>query len=105
MLAILKANGEEVRLDRNDEVTLEEAQQLVGGYVEVVPHFNKYLGQECVVLCDEEGKLKHYPENEQATKAWYKCFGVTVGTEGMTGGDVLVGDIVVLTGSAMEGWK
>lgn len=80
------------------KMKLETAQELVGGYVEVVPLFNKYLGQPCIVLCDEEGKLKGKPVNNRASLEWYKCLGHSVD-------DMLVGDILVLQGDAMRGWQ
>ncbi len=79
-----------------DKVSLEKAQDLVGGYVEVVPMFNRYLGASCVVLCDEEGKLKGKDRNNRATLEWYKCTGPI--------DDLLVGNVLVLMGSTMKDW-
>lgn len=89
MIRLIKSDGttEEV----SGKATLEKIQGLVGGYIESVPWFTKFNDEPCQVWCDEEGKLKHYPMNETATKLWYNQ--ARVG-----GGDHLVGDIVILTG-------
>lgn len=44
------------------KITLEEAQALVDGYVELV-----HLDNDNILLCDEEGLLKHKPINTLAT--------------------------------------
>lgn len=93
---VIAPDGEKEPVNTN-KVSLEQAQALVGGYVEVVPGFNKYLGNPCVVLCDEEGKLKGKPYNNRATGEWHKCTGAH--------DVVLVGNILVLQGSAMNGWR
>ena len=43
--------------------SLEELHALVGGWIEVV-----YLPDGRLMVIDEEGKLKGYPRNEQATR-------------------------------------
>ena len=44
-----------------EKISLEEAQTLVGGYVELV-----HLDDNNILLCDEEGLLKHKPINTLA---------------------------------------
>ena len=39
--------------------TLEEMQKIVGGYIEIVALFD----DPCVLVCDEEGKIKGYEAN------------------------------------------
>lgn len=78
------------------DASLENMQELVGGYVEVVPLFNKFLGMSCKVLVDEEGKLKNKPVNNRATLEWVKCVACYP--------DYLVGDVVILTKEAMRKW-
>lgn len=97
MITILHTNGEIEQRD-DDDVSLPLLQKWVGGWIECVPHFTKYNGDECVAVCDEEGKLKHYPVNQLASQEWYKQIGVS-------GGDFLVGPIVVLTGKHLEEWR
>ena len=52
----------EVQPKNGVKITLEEAQALVGGYVELV-----HLDDNNILLCDEEGLLKHKPINTLAT--------------------------------------
>jgi hypothetical protein len=92
-MILLKANGTVERTEP-ETVTLEDVQKGVGGYIEGVPYFDVYEGEQCQAWCDEEGKIKSYPMNEDATKLWYQLLGVG-------GGDYLVGDIVILTGQHM----
>jgi len=57
------------------EPTLEQAQKVVGGYVELVD-----LEKYGCLLVDEEGLLKRKPINHLATKLYNKLFdGVIVG--------------------------
>jgi hypothetical protein len=82
-----------------EKTTLEKAQELVGGYVEKVPHFTTYKGERCIVLADEDGKVKGLPVNGHATKAWMESIGVVNGA-----GLLLVSNVLVLTGKAAQGW-
>lgn len=52
----------EVHPKNGEKISLEEAQALVGGYVELV-----HLDDDNILLCDEEGLLKHKPINTLAT--------------------------------------
>ena len=52
----------EVQPKNGVKITLEEAQALVGGYVELVR-----LDDNNILLCDEEGLLKHKHINTLAT--------------------------------------
>jgi hypothetical protein len=87
-----------------DKLSLERAQEIVGGYVQVVPMFDKFSvdGEmkpvPCAVLCDEEGKMKGKPINNRATLEWQKC------TKGWRDDD-LVGTVVVITGPAYRAWR
>lgn len=47
--------------------TLEEAQAMVGGYVEVV-----HLNEGKILVCDEDGRIKQKRVNKNATEAAYK---------------------------------
>lgn len=46
---------------RECQPTLEEAQKLVGGYIEVV------MGEGFQLLCDEDGRSKRLPINHNAS--------------------------------------
>lgn len=71
---------------------LESLQRYVGGWIEKVPAFDNYEGKMCIVLCNEEGKLKQLPINVKATELWSKANG------GVRLGDVLVGTVLIITG-------
>lgn len=64
-----------------------------GGYIEIVPGFNRFHGRKCVAFCDEDGKRKELSSNPRATELWYAQ---------MQGpflyNDILVGPIVIITG-------
>lgn len=67
---IIKADGTEVPIN-SDEMSLEEMQKAVGGYIEIVGSYhNKYI------IADEEGLLKNKPVN---FKASYLCYRPIVG--------------------------
>jgi hypothetical protein len=72
--------------------TLEELQELVGGYIEVA-----YAPNGDQIIMDEEGKLKNKPINWEATEHWlgkkenYAIYP-----------DVIVGDVIILSGNAKQ---
>ena len=77
---VLRVDGKEELLDHRP--TLKEAQQIVGGYIELLP----VHGSRITLVLDEEGKLKGKLLNGKASlyfRPW-----------------LLVGDVIVL-----EGWK
>ena len=74
--------------------TLKEMQEFVGGYIEVVQSADTKYD----IILDEEGKLKDKPINREATELY-------VGEEqdDTSAGwdfDVIVGDVMVLSGNA-----
>lgn len=81
---------------------LDFLQAAVGGYIEVVPHFDNIrhgeVVERCVAFCNEHGKLNRLPVNRAATEAWERA--VPTGLRGPLGYwlDFLVGDVVVLFG-------
>ena len=51
---------------KNDKpMTLKEMQDAVGGQIELA-----YADGETQIVCNEEGKIKGLPENEEATDLW-----------------------------------
>jgi hypothetical protein len=72
---------------------------LDGGFLEAVPGFNwfgepgKHENTRCVAFCDEEGKNKGLPYNEEATVRWCDAIGMNI-----TEIDHLVGPVIVLVG-------
>lgn len=91
-ITILYQNGEAIPAPCNS-LPLEKLQQMVGGYIEVVPYFTSYEGERCIAFCDEEGKLKGKSVNAVATNLWYDQFAE------IAQADVLVGDIVIVQGA------
>ena len=61
---IINANGAktEVAPKSGNSFTLEELQEHVGGYIEIIRLTNKYL-----MVVNEEGKLLNMPFNSEAT--------------------------------------
>lgn len=92
-ITTIKADGtvEYLALDR--PAALEELQAAVGGNLELVPLFDYYRGDECVVFCNEEGKLHGLPVNTRATEDWNLNLGI-----GNSLVDVLCGDVAVVQG-------
>src|SRR5215475_9079815 len=50
---------------------------IVGGYIELIPFFTKYGDSPCVAFCNEEGKLPHInlPSNRAAQVLWQAAVG------------------------------
>lgn len=93
---IIIRTTDEVEEVAEENATLERIQKEVGGYIQQVPMWDEYEGEHCQVWCNEEGKMHRFlMDNNLATKLWYKAAPIMRGT------DYLVGDIVILTGSAM----
>jgi hypothetical protein len=63
--------------------SLQELQAMVGGWIEVV-----YLPDSRLMVIDEEGKLKDYPRNEQATR---------LAASRLFRGDYIAGTAVIVT--------
>jgi len=76
---IIRANGKEKKLDHRP--SLLEAQQIVGGYIELLPINGK------VLVVNEDGRPMKLPINDKATGIYnYKSY--------------IVGDVIVL-----KGWR
>ncbi len=72
----------------------EKLQKAVEGYIQLVPSFNHYKGNPCVVFCNEEGKLDGLDINLTATNAWHEV----LTKAGIPCTDVLVGPVAIVTG-------
>jgi hypothetical protein len=88
MTTLIESNGTEtVVLPANGETfTLEELQNLVGGYIELT-----YTTDSRMMIVNEEGKLKQSPVNLRATLR--HAYGAV---------DTIVGDAVVLEKGEMD---
>ena len=81
------------------EMSLKEMQDTVGGNIQLA-----YDDGKTQIICNEEGKLKGLPENEEATNMWWdmldkKAKSLQIDLDTVTY-DYLVGDVLVLTGKA-----
>lgn len=80
---IIKVDGTEQELDRRP--TLKEAQDIVGGYIELVK-----VGNNKTLVVDDEGKIKGKPTNQVITR----IYGSQIY------GGYITGNVIVL-----EGWR
>ncbi|MBD5237533.1 MAG: DUF3846 domain-containing protein [Bacteroidales bacterium] len=85
MARLIKAIGGEVEItpENGKSFGLEEAQNNVGGYIQILP-----LDDENVMIMDEEGKLKERLFNVTATKIAYRYNAIFPG-------DYIVGDVII----------
>ena len=60
--AIVMASGEVQHLSHRKKIKLEFAQEIVGGWVEMLK-----ISATHIMLCDDEGLLKNKPTNSAAT--------------------------------------
>ena len=72
---------------------LDQLRDGVGGLIEIVPRFTKFVKRDCVAFCDEEGKMKNKQFNLLAHTFWETAVGRKITN------DHLVGDIVIIVGS------
>lgn len=63
---ILKTDGTTVKVSPKNgkDYTLEEMQEIVGGYIEIVP----CVDSTKILVINEEGKLENLPINVEATR-------------------------------------
>lgn len=90
-LTIIHAKGMREVTTHTKPLPLDTLQNAVGGFIEVVPHFDSFEGKRCVAFCNEEGKLRNLPLNAEATGLWNWT---------KRHGDFLVGSIAIITGDA-----
>jgi len=76
--------------ERTSKTPLEELQALVGGYIEILPHFNLYKGGRCVVVCNEDGRALGLPINWEASKHYMALLGPDLFIEPILGPVVVV---------------
>jgi hypothetical protein len=97
-VSLIGCGGGMVSFDvEGDRPGLPVLQKSVGGYIEHIPDWDKFDGQDCVAYCNEEGLLGDLPVNELATKLWREYLdstGAAYSKELAT----LRGDVIILTG-------
>lgn len=72
-----------------DTFQLEQMQDIVGGYIEIVR-----LTEDVLMVVNEEGKCEGLPYNKEATALFRKCFPKS--------GDFIVGNVLVCDSSMVE---
>ena len=92
-MIVIKANGDIVTTKLTGQPTLDQLQGGVGGHIEIVPFFNKFMERPCVAFCNEEGKMHGLPFNATAQMFWSQAYGKRIYE------DHLVGDILIIVGS------
>lgn len=87
MATLIKADGttREVFPKAGLSFTLQEMQQYVGGYVQIV-----YAPDDIAVLCNEDGKILRMPFNFAATEKYARL-------TGLAADDYFSGDVLVCT--------
>ena len=75
--------------ETDDRPTLQQLQDIVDGYIQIVPGWDDYMGKPAVVYCNEDGKARQLPFNVRATTHWFAKLGYL-------GDDVLCGDVVLV---------
>lgn len=83
MIELIKVDGS--RTELKAPILLHDAQKHVGGYVEIVKTINQDK-----MLVDEEGKIKGKEINKVASEIY--------------GFDMIVGDVILLTGKDKRSW-
>ena len=80
-----------IEYDEGKEPTLEELQEWVGGYIEVIKMIHD--DRECMGIINEEGKLKDLPFNLNATVEYHEW----MRRREFELDDVIVGNCAVMT--------
>lgn len=88
---VLSPNGQSsvVSPDNGNDFSLEQAQSIVGGYVEVIP-----LKNGKIMILNEEGKLKDLTLNRQATDLAHESY--------LPADDYIVGHVIVCESSMFQ---
>jgi hypothetical protein len=80
-IVVVHITGKVDKIVQEKEPKLEQLQELVGGPIQIIPHFSQLAIKQDgkisaysrgIFYCNEEGKLPHfnYPVNIQATEMW-----------------------------------
>lgn len=84
MIKIIKTDSTEQEFKPADKkISLKEMQEIVGGYIEIVP-----LNNDKLFVCNEEGKIKGLPYNSKASEYFEKH----TGHYDKIAGDVIIAD-------------
>ena len=92
-----KATEFKIIEDSKDEPSLKQAQEFVGGYVEMITFPN-----DDILIFNEEGKLKGLPLNPEATALWRATFDNDNYITGRK--DFVVGPAILIKKQALKNW-
>lgn len=83
MAVIIKTSGEAIKTSPQNGkyFQLKELQEFVGGFIEIA-----HLGDDAIMVLNEEGKLKGLEYNSVATNLYQSYYGM---------GDYIVGNVLV----------
>lgn len=104
--AVLKTDGSLVfkKTGANEKFALELMQKEVGGYIEMLVMSAWFNERKIDCICNEDGKLRNFPLNEVATKAYGVADDCIVG-DLLICGFTDTGDSVCLTDEQMKDVK
>ena len=81
---------------KNTPLSLRDMQGLVGGQIELA-----YDDGKTQIVCNDEGKMRGFPENEEATDFWNDEIEKNENyDDGYVNSDWLAGDVLILTDKA-----
>ena len=83
-----KEPGYAKTIHKQEPLTLEQLQKLVGGYIQVI----ELHSQKKQMIINEEGKLMDLPRNDTATKIFHEEY------PHLTEYDYICGDALILSG-------
>lgn len=94
-LYTITPDGKTTKTESESVPQYETISEAVGGYIETVPHFDKYEGRPCVAFCNEEGKLDGLDPNPVAQQYWDEQLG-------FYNPDYLVGPILIIAADTKQ---
>lgn len=90
MAKIIKTNGDEIEVapKNGKDFKLEELNEIVDGYIEIV-----WLPNDEIMVVNEDGKLRKLPVNQKATEIYFNAFNYP---------DIIVGDVLLCNANQVE---
>jgi hypothetical protein len=73
---IIQPNGTRIEKEKDSPATLEELQDIVGGYIEVAP-VPYPTNKELQIIVNENGAVEGLPQNFEGTEEYVKLTGIT----------------------------
>jgi hypothetical protein len=73
---IIQPDGTRIEKEENSSATLDELQNIVGGYIEIAP-VPYPINKELQIIVNEEGAVQGLPQNFEGTEEYAKRCGIT----------------------------